>query len=119
MPVDHLDCHCVFLLSSDTLHLADWHKAAESHDKASNGGTAGNGALMRAVYGSTLPAGSIFRTSSIICSAVSFASFALIVGVWTMEQAGERAEPKDRPAVPPERGRNPAGRRKHAGDPAA
>lgn len=45
---------CAAVLSrmsrSDTLHLADWHKAAESHDKASNGGTAGNGALMRAVY---------------------------------------------------------------------
>lgn len=32
------------------VYLSDWHEAAKAHDRASNGGTAGNGALMRAVY---------------------------------------------------------------------
>ncbi len=45
---------CAAVLSrmcrADTIYLSDWHKAAEEHDRASNGGTAENGALMRAVY---------------------------------------------------------------------
>lgn len=31
-------------------YLLDWHEAAEAHDKASGGSTAGNGALMRTIY---------------------------------------------------------------------
>ncbi len=45
---------CAAVLSrmgrSDRIQLEDWLDAAKAHDKASNGGTAGNGALMRAVY---------------------------------------------------------------------
>lgn len=32
------------------VYLSDWHEAAEKHHRASNGWTAGNGALMRTVY---------------------------------------------------------------------
>lgn len=45
---------CAAVLSAmnrrENVYLSDWHEAAEKHHRASHGGTAGNGALMRAVY---------------------------------------------------------------------
>lgn len=45
---------CAAVLSrmnrQQNVRLSDWHEAAKAHDRASNGGTAGNGALMRAIY---------------------------------------------------------------------
>lgn len=52
-PKDIGNC-CAAVLSridrQENIYLADWHEAAEAYDKASCGGTAGNGALMRTVY---------------------------------------------------------------------